>query len=337
MSLQGVQFDLAAGTLWQGVFQSPNFLVFHLIKDPTPPVRTLPAYPAAGQEVSAPGYAGILIGYHDATFGHDSTGFYFLLGPYTFNFTGSAGETVYGWSVTAKFGTTGITVPLWGGLLPSPFTIPPAGGTLNLTSVRVDQHDCGVSPPPPPPPPPYLRDTFTGPDGTPLPAHPMDAGPGWVTVPGNSDLKIQSNAAVAVGAGNNWDQVDAGATNYVLRLRYTHQSDSLPLVPFRMIDANNLWYVFNNGATWTIVERVAGVDTGRATGGTGLTGGTTYDLTLVVDGTACALVVNGVSQVTFASMGSSLGATHVGLFIAPSGGPPPTASYDSFAADAMHL
>lgn len=244
-------------------------------------------------------------------------------------------HTIFGWWLDGASPRAGETFYFYGGRFDSPIVIPPAGMTLNFGQLDLYLHDCGTPLPPPPPPTPYLRDTFQGVNGTLLPAHAMDVGPGWTTPGITQAMMLHSGTAVAAANAVCAAVTDAGAANWVLRVTYTHQSDTQPILLYRHQDDNNLWYSFNNGSTWNVTEVVAGSQTTRATNAFTLTAGVTYEFTLVVDGNSVTLAVNGALGVTYTGMTTFLTQTHLGLWVIPSGGTIPTGAWSNFRVDAV--
>lgn len=169
-----------------------------------------------------------------------------------------------------------------------------------------------------------VYDTFTDTDGTLLTAHTPDVAPvssAWadVCISGSlsaGSVKIAANK-VRFDADAQGCVINCGQTDYSVSARWTPGVGGLNRnsIVFRFGSNTNLW-LFNcrevNGDA-NIVEAVSGIGNTRATAAFAFTEGVEYLLEVRVSGTTCTGYINGVQVVTYASMGTHLSSTLVGI------------------------
>jgi hypothetical protein len=267
---QGVQFDSGSLALLTGPWTlSQHPLRVHLNKVPTPPTRQA-TWPPVGGEVTDSLYFPQGISTGQLSGGSDSTGFFMDTGSVSFTFSGSPPQTVYSWWLEYKINPASPVVPVWGGLLPVPFVIPPAGGTLVIDDIRLYCHDCGIFSPPP-----LLNvrweDPFVDINGTPCPPHAPQVGSTYSAGQGSfvvGDLTLSS----ATDVDQDTVFFDPVVSNPTINCTMTNSFTGGPNARqlyflFHATDVNNCWAVFwAPGSTLAGVARfVAGTPTNLIT------------------------------------------------------------------------
>lgn len=170
-----------------------------------------------------------------------------------------------------------------------------------------------------------LQDTFTDTNGVNATAHTMDTGPGWVQdATFTGAFLVESNKLQLPTTGRGVVVSDAGATDYTatVDLVIGATSGDFPaewVFVFRYADADNCWRAQvtgpATGATVAIVEVAGGAATTRDGPYTyPVNYNATNTLELDVSGTTATLKLNGSTVASYASMGTGLTRTKVGLW-----------------------
>jgi hypothetical protein len=251
---------------------------------------------------------------------------------WTFAGSDTIAQTVYQWWIESP----GSSALIAFGSLSPPLTIPSGRVSDYQLETNLAVSTCAVSPPPPPAP--YSRDTFQATGGTLLSATTPDAGPSWGAFPGHFELAIGFGGGNCSAAANAIcdDTMSVGATDYIVRVNYTHQTNTWPSVLFRVVDSGDYWRIgWDTSSNWMVVQSVGGTETSVVSGGSALTAGTTYTLVIVVQGAAISLVVSGEPAVGYGAMSTSLTGMTVGLIVIPSGSSQPTGVFAAWGVDSV--
>ncbi len=166
-----------------------------------------------------------------------------------------------------------------------------------------------------------LSDAFTGSNGTALVSRAMSGTPAKSWSEFNGTFTIQSNAATYASSSGLYSilYADADASDVVITadLSFPSASDYIIGLCFRVVDANNLWFVVasrsGGGAiTATIFDRTSGTETpGSQVTYLGVVSGTTQTFTVTLSGNTidCTTTDQAHSDLVLATMTSSTRAT----------------------------
>jgi len=180
-----------------------------------------------------------------------------------------------------------------------------------------------------------LQDAFSGPNGTPLNAHPMNVGSGWTTTGGT--WTIQSNAAQDPSGSTSWALANAGQPDVVANvdIRVPNASRYLAGTAVRIADAQNGWFavIQRDGGTpyLALYEMTGGASTKRASANLPDTAtNSTVTLTVTTSGPTITLASSTGQSVSYSSATGTQSATQHGLYGFTNAGYAP-AGFQNFA------
>ena len=160
-----------------------------------------------------------------------------------------------------------------------------------------------------------LFDSFTDVNGTGLAAHAMNVGGGWTVLSGS--YTIQGNKARGgTAATQNFAVANAGQKDVAVSAVGNTPTNAQRMgLLARVTDVNNFWWFYfdTNANSIYVYERVAGVDTARASAAQAYASNTDFALQVNVSGTRITATVNGGNVISFASMSTGLSATKHGI------------------------
>ncbi|MFN3652352.1 MAG: hypothetical protein ACK47B_22480 [Armatimonadota bacterium] len=159
-----------------------------------------------------------------------------------------------------------------------------------------------------------LRDTFTGPDGTALAAHPMEIGSGWTVHQGGAALAANRARLGSLGSGRMVATASAGRANVAVRLTVNSGGALSQGLVLRFQDPSNYWLLYVTGAGMTLHEVNAGSFVVRAQRAIALSGGTDYQLEAVCAGLTISATLNGGNPIQYASATHLQTAVRFGLY-----------------------
>jgi hypothetical protein len=158
-----------------------------------------------------------------------------------------------------------------------------------------------------------VLDRFVDTNGTALSSHIQDVGGGWKAVTGT--FQIQSNTCQSKSsAAGDMTVTDAGASD--VRLQVDYSTTNGPQIILRYTDSTHHWLLDTFGGRTTLYENTGSGYVSRATG-TSVGPGTTRQ-TIILSGTSIAVLVNGVTALTYSSMSSNQTATKFGFRVGQS-------------------
>jgi hypothetical protein len=147
---------------------------------------------------------------------------------------------------------------------------------------------------------PVILDHFTDADGTGLPSHTMDIGPGWTRFEGTgaNQMAIQTNKVESfqdAGAGYSY-QTESGLADCVIAVATVFGSTTYCKIIFRYVNATNYWMLSVNSLSGTgnveLIKVVAGANTTVSTANLSITLGTGVFWTLTLSGTSISASVD---------------------------------------------
>jgi hypothetical protein len=171
-----------------------------------------------------------------------------------------------------------------------------------------------------------IQDTFTDSDGTAIADHTPDIAPVGSSWSNNRAQKIVGNKSVPSNNLEEWVRINAGVSDVKVSATFTTTLDLIYLTARQEDNFNNQVRAYVEAGTLYIGETIGGTDNVRASAA--CTVGTTYDITMTVDGTSVSATCNGVT--ISGTLASDTNITYHGFITDHS-----TVAVDNFTVEAL--